>query len=160
MSSLKTQPKLPLMSHATFFLNLGLLSITQLYGLPPKRLDWQVKDNLSPGLQTVGNCGCWLYSLGHSYGGPQSTEGYAIGVQEPLHFLFPLAFPEIPSQITLGRELPLIYTRSYCLSFLLADFCSADLPNPHCSRILYGWTTREGLHRLCALKFSWYFSSV
>ena len=74
----------------------------------------------------------------HSYGGPQSTEGYAIGVQEPLHFLFPLAFPEIPSQITLGRELPLIYTRSYCLSFLLADFCSADLPNPHCSRILYG----------------------
>lgn len=66
----------------------------------------------------------------HSYGGPQSTEGYAICVQEPLHFLFPLTFPEIPSQITLGRELPLIYTHSYCLSFLLADFCSVDLPDP------------------------------
>ena len=38
--------------------------------------------------------------------------------------------PEIPSQITLGRELPLIYTHSYCLSLLLADFCSVDLPDP------------------------------
>ena len=60
----------------------------------------------------------WLSShsseIHHSYGGPQSTEGYAICVQEPQHFFFPLTRDTFPDH--LGRELPLIYTHSYCLS--------------------------------------------
>lgn len=54
--------KTHLMNHVTLFLNLALLPMTLLYGLPPERL--QMKEP-TLGLQTLGkkNCGCCSESL-------------------------------------------------------------------------------------------------